>query len=231
MGIKTRFCPVCGRERGKLVDKVCADCYFKSITIAMPKEISIQACPVCDAVRVKGFWIRSDEDHKNFLIQAIIEKLKLPQEVELEDIEILQEGKEGLVEISINIAGKRFTVTKSIELYVADQMCDEDAKRKREAYEGILQLRAEKDVHRFLTGAETILKRYSSNILKVEEQRLGADIFFLDKETMRSALNDLKRRFPLYMKESAKAYSWEKTKSRPKFKVTILARLREKGKF
>ena len=227
MGIKVRFCPVCGKESAKLVDKVCVDCYFKSIKVEVPKHVSIQACPSCDAVHVKGFWIRSDEDHKNFLIQAFIDRLKLPKEVELEDVEILQEGANGQVQVNLSVAGKRFSIVRSVELYVRDGICDEDSKRKREAYTGILQLRAEKDVHSFLTGAENILKNYSSNILKVEEQRTGVDVYFLDKETMKQAVGQLKRKFNLYLKESAKAYSWEKTKSRPKFKVTILARLRE----
>jgi NMD protein affecting ribosome stability and mRNA decay len=227
MGVKTRFCPVCGREQNRLVDGTCADCYFKSVEIRLPKEIEVQACPVCDSIRVKGFWVKSDEDHDNFLIQAIIDKIKLPTEVELEDIEILQRGKEGRIQINIDIAGKRFSIVKAVELHVTDKLCDEDSKRKREAYEGILQLRAENNPAGFIHATEKFLQPFSSNILKVEEQRNGADVYFLDKETMRQALSVIKKKFPLYIKESAKAYSWEKTKSRPKFKVTILARLRD----
>jgi nonsense-mediated mRNA decay protein 3 len=226
MGIKTRFCPSCGKEVNRLIDNVCSGCYFKAVEIGTPKEVVVDACPICDAIRVKGFWIKSDEDHDNFLIQAVIEKLKLPEEAELEDIEILQRGKEGSVQINISIGGKRFSVVKPIGLHITDKMCEEDSKRKREAYEGILQLRAEQNVESFVHSAEKVLGDFASNILKAEEQRNGIDVYFLDKETMRHALSVLKKRFNFYIKESAKAYSWEKTKSRPKFKVTILARLR-----
>lgn len=227
MGIKSRFCPSCGREHKQLVGNVCADCYFKGLDIRLPAEIKVQACPACDAVLVNGFWIKSDEDHESYFMQSVIDKLKLPPEVELEDVEILQTGPTGDVQLNISIGGKRFSVAKRVALYVTDQLCDEDSNRKREAFEGILQLRAETDVHGFLTKAGNILKNYASNVLKIEEQRNGADVYFLNKETMRKALGELKKKFSLYMKESAKAYSWERTKNRPKYKLTILARLRE----
>ncbi|HKZ49723.1 MAG TPA: NMD3-related protein [Candidatus Nanoarchaeia archaeon] len=226
MGIKAKFCPVCGKEKGKFVDKVCVDCYFKTVEIEVPKSIILQACPICDSIRVKGFWIKASEDHESFLVQAIVEKLKLPAEVELEDIEILQEGKEGSIQINLDVAGQRFSVAKAIGLYFSDRLCDDDSKRRREVHEGILQLRTEKDVHRFVSMALNVLKEYANNILKMEELRNGADVYFIDKETMNHAVSQLKRKFNLYVKVSAKAYSWEKTKSRPKFKLTILAKQR-----
>jgi NMD protein affecting ribosome stability and mRNA decay len=224
MSIKSKFCAACGNQATKFVDNTCIDCYFKKISIVVPKEITILACPECDSVNVKGFWIKADEDHNFYLIQALIDKLKLPAGIELEDIEILQQGKEGVVQLSLNVNGKRFTVEKSIALYVEKRLCEVDAKRKRDAYEGILQVRTEKDVPKFLTKVNNLIGHLSHNFLKVEEMRQGADFYFIDANTMRQAATLLKKHMRLKLKESFAEYSWNKLKNRPKYKITISAR-------
>jgi NMD protein affecting ribosome stability and mRNA decay len=224
MSIKSKFCAICGNQKAKLIGSTCIDCYFKTIRIDVPKSVKISACPSCDAINVKGFWITAAEDHDFYLTQALIDKLKLPAGVELEDVEILQTGKEGIVQLNVDVEGKRFSVTKPIELYVEDRLCDVDAKRKREAYEGILQLRTEKDVHDFLAKVEKLIVPFSNNILKAEEAKQGADFYFIDIDIMRQALTEIKKHIKLKLKESYQEYSWDKSKDRPKYKVTISAR-------
>lgn len=224
MSIKTRFCAACGNQKTKLINNTCIDCYFKTIRINVPKSVSIAACPVCDSINLKGFWIKAEEDHNFYLTQAIIDKLKLPSGVELEDIEILQRGKEGVVQLNLSVEGKRFSVTKSIELYVEDRLCDVDAKRKREAYEGTLQLRTDQDVHDFLAKVSKIMEPFSANILKAEEVRTGIDFYFIEVAVMRHALVEIKKHIKLATKESYEEYSWDKSKDRPKYRVTISAR-------
>jgi NMD protein affecting ribosome stability and mRNA decay len=224
MSIKTRFCAACGSQKTKLINNTCIDCYFKTIRIDVPKSAKISACPSCDSVNLKGFWVKADEEHDFYLTQAIIDKLKLPSGVELEDIEIIQTGKEGVVQLNLSVEGKRFSVTKPIELYVEDRLCDVDAKRKREAYEGTLQLRTEKDVHDFLAKISKIIEPFSSNVLKAEEVRTGIDFYFIEVSTMRQALVEIKKHIKLKLKESYEEYSWDKSKDRPKYRVTISAR-------
>lgn len=225
MSIKSKFCAICGNEKNKFVGNTCVDCYFKTIKIVMPKSVSIYACPICDAINIKGFWVKADEDHDFYLTQALLDKIKLPSELELEDIEILQTGKEGLIQLNLDVAGKRFSVTKQMELYVTDKLCDEDSKRKREAYEGILQLRTDKfNVHEFIEKVLPLLEPFSNNVLKTTEVRNGADFYFIDANIMRQALTGLKKRIKLEIKESFQEYSWDKSKDRPKYKVTILAK-------
>jgi NMD protein affecting ribosome stability and mRNA decay len=227
MSLKAKFCAVCGRENSKFIDSTCVDCYFKTLKIDLPKSIVIYACPVCDAVKSEGLWHNAPESHNAYFVQNIVKKLKLPPHVELEDVEILQQGKEGEVEVSISIEGKRFSVVRPMEFYLTDQICELDSKRKREAYEGILQLRPKGNIHDFLDRIENELKFVADNILKTDENSKGVDIYFLDVTTMRHLVGQLKKRFNFYMKISAKEYSWDKTKNRPKYKVTILAREKE----
>lgn len=227
MSLKAKFCAVCGRENSKFIGSTCVDCYFKTLEIDLPKSIVIYACPVCDAVKSEGLWHTAPEPHSAYFVQSIVKKLKLPPHVELEDIKILQQGKESEVEISISIEGKRFSIVKPIELYITDQICELDSKRKREAYEGILQLRPKGDVHEFLEKIANELKFVADNILKMDENRNGVDIYFLDATPMRHLVSQLKKRFKFYMKISAKEYSWDKPKNRPKYKITILAREKE----
>jgi len=224
MSIKSKFCAICGNQKAKLIGSACVDCYFKTIRVDVPKSIKICVCPSCDAVNVKGFWITAAEDHDFYLTQALIDKLKMPAGVELEDIEILQTGKEGSVQLDLTVEGKRFTIAKPMELYVEDRLCDVDAKRKRDAYEGILQLRTEKDVHDFLAKIEKLIAPFANNILKAEEAKTGVDFYFIDTSIMRHALTEIKKHIKLEIKESFQEYSWDKSKDRPKYKVTISAR-------
>lgn len=222
--IKTRFCAVCGSQKTKLINNTCIDCYFKTIQIDVPKSAKISACPACDSVNLKGFWVKADEEHDFYLTQAIIDKLKLPAGVELEDIEILQTGKEGLIQLNLNVEGKRFSIIKSIELYVEDRLCDVDAKRKREAYDGKLQLRTDKDVHDFLVKISELIAPFSNNVLKAEEVRTGIDFYFIEVDVMKQALVEIRKHFKLKIKESYEEYSWDKLKNRPKYRITISAR-------
>ncbi|MEM2874080.1 MAG: NMD3-related protein [Candidatus Nanoarchaeia archaeon] len=226
MNIKAKFCAVCGNQKSKFIDSTCLDCYFNSLQIEIPKAVTIYACPVCDAVKSKGLWHTAPEPHESYFIQTIAEKLKLPPHVELENIEILQQNKEGKIEIFLSIKGKRFSIVKPIKLYVVDKVCEADAKRKRQAYEGILQLRTQGNVHEFLNKTESSMKEFIDDILKINETRNGADVYFLDIEPMRHLAAKLKKRFNLYLKESAKVYGWDRTKNKPKYKITILARER-----
>jgi NMD protein affecting ribosome stability and mRNA decay len=172
-------------------------------------------------------WHNAPDTHESYFVQAIVKKLKLPPHTELEDVEILQKGKEGEVEVSFSIEGKRFSIVRPIGLYVTDQICELDSKRKREAYEGILQLRPKENIHDFLNRIKDELKFAADNILKMDEVGNGVDIYFLDVTPMRHLITLLKKKFKFYLKESAKAYSWDKMQARPKFKITILARERQ----
>jgi len=190
----------------------------------VPKSVKVSACPACDSVNLKGFWVKAEEDHDFYLTQALIDKLKLPSGIELEDVEILQSGKEGQIQLNLNLEGKRFTVTKPIELYVEERLCDVDAKRKREAYEGTLQLRTDGDVHLFMEKVNKLIVPFSHNILKAEEAKTGVDFYFIDVAVMRHALAEIRKHIKLKLKESFQEYSWDKSKDRPKYKVTISAR-------
>jgi NMD protein affecting ribosome stability and mRNA decay len=219
MGIKTKFCAVCGKEGKSLIDSKCPECFFKSLKIDLPKKIILYACPICDAVFYNGIWYESPESHEEFFIKAILEKLKLPQGVELDDIKILQTGKEGRVELDLSIKGNRFTAVIPIELYITDKVCKTDAAKKRGAYEGILQLRGD------LKKIESAIAQIpTTNILEIENLRAGKDVYFLDVDSLRDAVAKLKHNFRIEIKQSAKAYSWDKTKNKPKYKITILAR-------
>ncbi|MGB9675227.1 MAG: NMD3-related protein [Candidatus Nanoarchaeia archaeon] len=224
MGIKTKFCAMCGIESEILLNSLCPECFFKKIKIALPKEIVLYACPLCDAVLYKGIWYESYSQHEEFFIKEILDRLKLPAGVELDDIKILQEGEEGKVELDLSIAGKRFTTIIPIGLYITDKLCARDAAKGRKSYEGILQLRGD------LRKIDEIIGMLSSDkildeILEIKQSKHGADIYFITTEALRSSVALLKRKYKFRTKESSKAYSWDRSKNRPKYKITILAML------
>ncbi|MEM4714289.1 MAG: NMD3-related protein [Candidatus Nanoarchaeia archaeon] len=223
MGIKAKFCIICGTESDILIGSKCFDCYFKTAEIKFPKKIVLFACPYCDSIFYKGFWQKSTKSHEEYLIDLILEKTKLPANIKLENVQILQVGKEGVVEFSYSVGNKRFFLTKKIELYITDKVCPVDSAARRQSYEGVMQIRGKKEN---LLKIQELLKDFKNAILKIENIKNGFDVYFLRIENLNSMVNVLKKkRFAFKVKKSVTAYSWDKSKNRPKYKITMLINL------
>jgi len=222
MSIKTRFCPKCGKETTKLVDNVCADCYFKNNGVQAPKKAAIIVCKVCGATNWKGAWVESEYSPDYYLTHSLIDKLKLPAEAELKDLQIAKLSKEGEININIAIGDKEFSQILPIFLEIRKQMCPTCAAQKSRSHQAILQLRSKENSKQFADSALVYSIKYKPNIIKVEETKEGVDIYMSDKSVAQHLASELRKVFRLKKSESFRQYSWDKTRNRPKTRVNIL---------
>jgi len=226
MGIKTRFCAKCGKETERLHEGLCPSCYFESRTVKLPRRITLYVCPVCDSINWKGLWLKTEHPHEYYLQLLVLDEAKVPGEVEIEDAKIMQEDRDGRVELTLNVLGKKFTQVLPIELYVDDKRCIDCAKRLSDVREAILQLRTIRGVEGFISAVIPTTEKFKSHIIKIAEQKHGIDIYMSSREAARHLAAELKKQFSLKIKETFEEYSWDKMKNRPKSRVNILMQRR-----
>lgn len=95
---------------------------------------------------------------------------------------------------------------------------------RRKEYVATIQLRDKpENVRKMMEN----MRGFETNILKTEGQKRGIDIYFTNKEAAKHAAAEMRKEFNLFMKQSGQAYSWDKQKNRPKYKLVILLRARE----
>jgi len=222
MALKTRFCVKCGKETKKLIDGFCAECYFKESGIKIPKRLSVQICSRCNAIKWRGMWTKTDLSPDYYLTHDLISKIKLPKDAELEDVKIKKLGKKGLIEITISILGKKFTQQKSVSIEILRGTCKDCSRHLARTPKTIIQMRTHTDIEKFKRDVIEFSNMYQSNIIKVEEQKKGLDIYLSNKEAGKHLAYDLRKKFKCKMSESAKQYGWDKSKNRPLTRVTYL---------
>ena len=226
MALKTKFCVKCGKETKKLIDGLCADCYFQSQGVIVPKKVSIQLCSRCGAIKWHGVWTKSDFPPEYFLTHDLLSKIKVPEEAELEDVEILKLGKLGKVKITLSVLGKTFEQIKPVFLEVLKGTCKDCARHLARAPKVIIQLRTKHNVREFVEDVLKFSEKYRTNIIKVEQQKNGLDIFLSNKEAGKHLAYELRKEFNCRMSESVKQYGWDKTKNRPLTRTTFLLKQR-----
>ena len=222
MSLKTRFCAKCGKELAKLHEGMCADCHFESGSVKLPRKITVQVCKNCDSVNWNGLWIKSEHPHEYYLHLAVLGKLDAPPEIEVENAKILQSDKEGRVELSLDILGRKFTQVLPVELYVIERKCLDCIKKSRQVHEATLQLRTTRDPEGLISAVMPTIEGYKSDILKIDEQNAGIDVYMSGKEPARHLASELKKQFKLTRKETFEEYSWNQMKNRAKTRVNIL---------
>ena len=218
MALKTKFCIKCGKETSKLADSKCTDCYFFDSGVTVPKQTSVQVCKDCKAINWKGMWIESSYPPEHYLVMEMISKTKIPVGAEIKKLEIKKLDKEGAVQTTILLHGREFVQTHEVDVRITPAICIDCRKIRGKQYEAILQVRADEETIKKIL---VISQKYKKNIIKIEDQRHGVDIFVLSTIVGRHLATELKNQFKLKKKESFAEYSWDKTKNRPKYRVTI----------
>jgi nonsense-mediated mRNA decay protein 3 len=219
MNLKTKFCVKCGKETKKLVDSLCEDCYFEANKISLPRSITIEVCRKCGAVKWKSVWIKTEFPLEYYLSHLLIEKARIPENIELEDLKIKGSGKESVVEVSLKVLNKRFEQIIPVSIEVQKRVCQTCSIKAGKSYRAKIQVRAERDI---ISKALDFSQKFKEDITKIEEQERGIDLLFIDKEPAKQLAADLKAEFNLRMSRTSEQYSWDKMKNRPKYRLVIL---------
>ena len=220
MGIKEKFCVKCGKKTDKLIDGLCTECYLKQQEIRLPKKISIQVCKKCKAINQKGIWINSEYPPEYFLTLLLTSKIKIPEEVELENVEL----SNGDAEVTFSILGKEYTRTYKIDLKVQKTVCRDCSRQAGMGYKAIIQARSEKNAKALSKEIIEVSKKYKIHILKIEEQKRGVDLYMSSSTAAKHLAVELRKKFKCYMSETSELYSWDRMKNRPKRRSVILLR-------
>jgi len=226
MSIKSKFCVRCGKETSKLIDGICSECYFKTKGIKVPKKIKIQVCPRCEAIKWRGVWTKSEYPLEYFLTRDLIDKIRVPENAELEEVKIKKLDKNGIIEVTISVLGKKFSQEKQVRFEILKNLCKNCARYLAKTPKTIIQLRTHKAVEKFIEDILDYIENYRTNIIKVEHQKNGLDIYLSNKEAGKHLAYDLRKRFRCKMSESVKQYGWDKSKNRPLTRTTYLLKQR-----
>jgi NMD protein affecting ribosome stability and mRNA decay len=200
------------------VDSKSTDCYFVDSGVTVPKKTSVQVCKECKAINWKGMWIQSDHPPEHYLVIDMLSKTKIPVGAEIKKLEIKKLDKDGKVQTTILLHGKEFVQTHEVDVRVTPAICIDCRKIRGKQYEAVLQIRADEETVRKIIF---ISEQFKKSIIKVEDQKKGVDIYVLSTTAARHLASQLRKQFRLKMKESFAEYSWDKTKNRPKYRVTI----------
>lgn len=174
MTIKSKFCASCGKESKKAL---CAKCYLAEHKIKVPKSASLLTCSKCGAVKWRGVWIKPEQDVEEYFKYFVIDNTKLPENIELEDVKINTVA--GTITLDLSVFGEKFTEIRHADFKLKKFACPDCSRQFGGAWTAKVQARTKKreEVDKVLGLA----RKFSSKIVKTEEQKNGIDIYFFDK--------------------------------------------------
>ncbi len=225
MDLKSKFCAKCGKSVSDLIDNLCAECFLEIHLIDIPKKTSIRHCTKCNSVWSGGLWVKASKSIEGYLLRRVIDKIKLPEEVEIIEANILKKGPQGKLKITLKLGDFRIVKEYNSQLIIERYCCPECSRERASSYLAIIQLRTNKDVASFVKKASKIVSR-KTRIIKAEEQKQGIDLYVSSREVAMSLANEIKKKLNCRMIYSVKQYGWDRIRSKPLTKLTVL--LREK---
>lgn len=223
MSLKSRFCAKCGTSAK---DSLCADCFLEMHPIRIPRKTVIKYCTKCGSVFSDGIWIKPSKSLEKYLLRRVIDRLKLPEGIELIEANIIKKGAQGKLKFTFKFGDSRLVEEYNAQLILDKSCCPECSREISTSWLAKLQLRTDKDVKSFVEIASKLAKKRGKFIVKAEEQRQGIDLYISSKDIAMRLVNSFKKKLNCRMKMSTKQHGWDRARSKPLTKVTILLRER-----
>ncbi|UCD04217.1 MAG: hypothetical protein JSW73_01055 [Candidatus Woesearchaeota archaeon] len=207
MSLKNKFCPKCGHEAKELNNGLCAKCYYQDNQIRVPKEIVLTICKKCNSILSKGKWIKTDS-WKLYLTEELTKRIKLPKEVILDNIKVVETGEEGKVRLWLAINDEVFTESRRISIIVREKMCSTCNIKKSKQWNSKIQLRTDDKLIKKIL--KLLPKKY---VIRIKPVTNGVDIYFSDKDKGKSFAKKVKSNYNLKSKSSFEQRGWDRLKN------------------
>ena len=223
MSIKSRFCPECGKTVEKLYESKCIDCYAENSNVKIPNKKNVLFCVKCEQIFNNGFWTNGDSD--KILLNRIKKSVILPEKELMISVKFDEKNEGVIVKSKLESAIIKRLVKGKFE--VKKYCCPACSREMGVDYLAKLQLRS-KDPN-FVENSLNYIRSSKPKISKVEYVAAGADIYLVNQQIARQASRRIKKHFNCHIKASYKAYGWDKEKDKPKQRITILLKQKERN--
>lgn len=217
MSIKSKFCAKCGAEVDSLIEGICPDCFSNSAELSLPSVFKLKLCKNCKAINYGKLWLKTSNPEKYFL-SKLESKLKHSPELKIRQIKSLDLGTQGAIEVIYSVGHKAFSKIFNGNYAFEKALCKSCSQAKSQNPLATIQVRGQdKKVFDFLDS-------HTKGVASVQEHEKGIDILYTNNDDARKAARELTKALGTKMRETHKAYSWDRMKNKPKFKSTFLLR-------
>lgn len=254
-----RFCYRCGAleaDAGSLINGLCQRCFAEGISLLRaPREVDVLICKRCGAYMLGKRWNMhvASVSTENAIREVTLDSIRVvrtttsgtqlfrPRDVQGVKVTIEPDLKHGIVNVAVQGKVHELQVRPKLEnvalkMNLTYKTCDLCSLKRAGYHEAILQVR-DKLPREKLSKARRSLENLAREaggrergdfISKVQELPSGLDLYVSSVKLARQMASLLRDEFGASISESAKLVGQTRD-GRQRFKVTIVARLREKG--
>ncbi len=243
-----RFCAICGTalEEKTPYFSMCLNCYLKENPLfELPKSISFKMCNDCRKYSKKEEWIESAENELFPIIEEAISRFLLKSFLKQDLIafsfsfeELMFSPKDLLSSFDLTITGTlredhKITHQQTIKVKINYELCKNCSNLRGGMYFlSIIQLRV-KNENQFeiikkvsddvLYLVENIFKKDDKQyISKMEDQKLGVDLYLSTNELMKHIVSHLKSKYNFILKRTKKLVGRDAQKGRNLYRLKTL---------
>lgn len=245
-----RFCAICGKAINDSDPHfgMCQDCYLKENPLFdLPKQFSLNICIDCGSYSKKEDWIKSTDQElfstineaiHRFLLKKYLKKGNIDFSITFDEKSYVFSSKDLLSNLDIIVNGKlkenpnlKYQETININLnYLLCKNCSNI--RGGTYYLSIIQLRV-KDENQFdlINKAINEINKYVEKLFKkdqkhyiskIEDQKLGVDLYLSSKELMNYIITLLKGKFNFLIKRTKKLVGRDIQKGKNLYRLKTL---------
>ncbi len=233
----TRFCIYCGKEHtssNPVVDGVCLECRLKrgEIISVDRKELRIDFCKVCGAVRIGHKWVETrsfEEALETIAYEVLPRHIKRGlgvEELGIGGYELVTKASWRTI-VRIYVKGKYggagFTSPVDFVVYLNPVKCPRCIMVESGEYEAVLQIRgiSRRELEKVLAKEFSRDERLRNDLVDVIENENGLDLYFFNHGAARKLARKLASRFNLRIKENYEVAGMRSGKQRARLIISL----------
>ena len=184
-----KFCFVCGKETGNLIEGYCEECYNRKFSlIEIPKEINIVFCPKCNSIKQENKW---KEIEVNNIIREKIKVLGKDVKIRIERDDIAKVHAKGFLKGSKNPKEE----IHEVKLNIIKEVCPNCSRKFGDYYEAVIQLRGNITEDILDSIDDLILTKNKKEFYRIKEVKGGYDLLLGNKSTANNISDFLSKRY------------------------------------